>query len=259
MAKEANQFQVGTYYQIIGKHACTDASISVPTNNLDIDNVEDTFFFDKIKGVVANASVLANGRVCCMSYEVESSVKNQNYASAFKGDSQPDYTKISPATTKDLFMRVQEITIHEKPITQIKQTFDGIYASAYGGSIAQIHIRGITNLWSTMKWKSGQHNTTTNVEAAAIREMMVTMAQAKNAVFSFQDGFRSQKIYVIPSSFATSKTVSQNNMETYNISFYGSSFQQKMVALEASGYYGGADPLYRFNGPTASFKSFKVI
>jgi hypothetical protein len=159
----------------------------------------------------------------------------------------------------DIFMRVQSITISERPIKQVKQTFDGLYASCYGGAPSSITITGITKLWSNRSYASPGSGAPVSVEMYGLRNVIMDMARTKNAIFNWHDGFLAQKWAVIPDSFTMTKSVASNNLETYQVRFIGASFNQHFHSLASGGFWAGIDNLYPGNGPTASFKSRQVL
>jgi hypothetical protein len=163
--------------------------------------------------------------------------------------------KMFGPTSVDLFIRAQNIKISQRTLSQIKQTFDGVYAGVYGGSIASVSIQGITKLWSNQNTGGTLSSAApTNTEIDWLQKTMALMSSMKGAVFHYHDGFAARKWGVIPDSFTTSKSTSHNNQEVYTINFKGASYGERLTHIETM-----AADLFRFTGPTAKYQTKKII
>ena len=136
-------------------------------------------------------------------------------------------------TSVDYFFRPQSITITQKPITQVKQTFDGIFAGTYGGGLGSIKIDGVTKLWSYRN--SNQSDTPINVEAEVIERLMMVLANARGLIFNFHDGFQARKWPCILQSYSSVKSVAHQNQQVYSISLLIGSFAQKFRHVNRAG------------------------
>ena len=249
----ARQLSVESYYQTIGQRDC-DIRTTVGEA---LSNPVDTaihYDFRQLKLPFslpdATESIFDNGKICYMTYEDENDAVSFIQGKAYK------ITSNLVNRFTNIFLRVQQVSISERPLSQIKQTFDGVYAGVYGGSIARISISGITHLWSGKRAFSveGKKNNPTNIEIEALHRLMNLVCNMRGGIFNFHDGFRARKWQVIPSSFATIKNVGQNNQEVYEIQFLGASFNQKFGHVESAG-----GNLQRFSGPTARFPSRNIL
>lgn len=151
----------------------------------------------------------------------------------------------------DFFIRVQDLRINERPLTQVKQSFDGVYAGLYGGGVSKITLSGITKIWSGRQFNDWTVNggEPINSEIEMIGKLFNLMSNAKGAVFEFHDGIRARKWPVIPVSFTSVKSVSHPNLETYEAQFVGASFGQKFRHIDTAGV-----PMLSLHGPTATLQ-----
>lgn len=150
-----------------------------------------------------------------------------------------------------LFVRVNEVTISEKVLNQVRQAFDGIYVGVYGGGISRITVSGITKMWSG-PW----YNETNipNTEIRDLRNLMAAAVDSRGTTFEFHDGLRTRKWKVIPSTFSSERNVQLNNLEKYEFSFLGASFNQNFNHVESS-----RGKLQEYSGPVARYHIRQVF